>query len=228
MPRRPLRRCGNAPGTISPEDQAIVDAFQATLTALKHPKPWTPGHCQDIAIHVGNFVERAQTRPGDDHGTDQIAVALVHPDTPYAPVVGRGETGYTERGWLRCPTTAIIGIWQSPYRPRTHAAAGLPLPDDLGMSPAHMALYIEARKRDNSHESRTLLRLGPYTRTRDAQQDADQIAAALKGRHTSAIPGYRIITRYAPLDVSDHHLFVDPALSDPVMLLNAALLEARA
>ncbi|MFJ2379136.1 hypothetical protein ACIOZL_41600 [Streptomyces sp. NPDC087769] len=43
----------------------------------------------------------------------------------------------------------------------THAAANLPLPDDVGMEPARYALYIEARRRDDSLDGYTLLRLGP-------------------------------------------------------------------
>ncbi|MET9810801.1 hypothetical protein [Streptomyces halstedii] len=34
---RRLRRCGHAPGAISPEDQAVVDEFRAMLTALRNP-----------------------------------------------------------------------------------------------------------------------------------------------------------------------------------------------
>lgn len=76
------RRCANAPGALTPEDQATVDAFRSMLAALRTTEPWTPDRCQDVAVEVGPFIERAHPRPGDDHGTDQIAVALVHPDTP--------------------------------------------------------------------------------------------------------------------------------------------------
>ena len=129
---RRLRRCGHAPGASSPEDQAVVDEFRAMLTALRNPEPWTPGtgNARDIAVRIGPFVERAQTRPGDDHGPDLIAVTLVHPSTPHA---GR-HLGYTGRDWLRCPTTAIIGFWQPGYTLLTHAANGLHLPDDIGMA----------------------------------------------------------------------------------------------
>ncbi|MGW9612631.1 hypothetical protein [Streptomyces diastaticus] len=50
-------------------------------------------------MRVGPFIERAHTRPGDDHGPDLIAVALVRPDTQYASayLCGR-QLGYTERG----------------------------------------------------------------------------------------------------------------------------------
>ncbi|MEK8141584.1 hypothetical protein NKH18_00320 [Streptomyces sp. M10(2022)] len=75
------------------------------LTALRNPKPWAPGSAQDIAVRIGPFVERAHTRPGDDHGPDLIAVALIHPDTPHASAYLHGrQLGYTERGWLRCET----------------------------------------------------------------------------------------------------------------------------
>lgn len=54
-----------------------------------------------------------------------IAVALVHPDTPHAAAYLHGhQLGYTDWGWLRCETTAILGIWQPAYAMLTHAAAG--------------------------------------------------------------------------------------------------------
>ncbi|MDQ1013395.1 hypothetical protein QFZ82_007963 [Streptomyces sp. V4I23] len=153
-----------------------------------------------------------------------IAVALVHPDTPHAAAYLHGrQLGYTDRGWLCCETTAILGTWQPGYAMLTHAAAGLPLPDDIGMEPAHYALYIEARKRDDSLDGYPLLRLGPYTQTRHAQQDHDRITAALDGRETTLVPGHRVSARYAPFDVSDHHLFADPYEADAVALLDAAV-----
>ncbi|WP_230885269.1 hypothetical protein [Streptomyces spinoverrucosus] len=79
MIRRMFRRCGDAPGALTPEDQAVVDAFRALLAACNNPQPWTPGCNQDVAVRVGPFLERAQPRPGDDHGPDLIAVTLVHP-----------------------------------------------------------------------------------------------------------------------------------------------------
>ncbi|MBZ6260577.1 hypothetical protein KVH22_34230 [Streptomyces olivaceus] len=218
-----FRRCGNA-GALSPEDQAVVDQFRATLTALRNPEPWAPGSARDIAVRVGPFVERAHTRPGDDHGPDVIAVALVHPGTPHASAYLHGrQLGYTERGWLRCETTAILGFWQPGYAMLTHAAAGLPLPDDVGMAPAHYALYIEARKRDGSLDGYTLLRVGPYTQTRHAQQDYDRLTAALDGRETTLVPGFRVAARFGPFDVSDHQLFADPYEVDAVALLEAAV-----
>ncbi|MFF7903773.1 hypothetical protein ACFZCV_34200 [Streptomyces sp. NPDC007920] len=221
---RRFRRCGHGPGALSPEDQVVVDQFRAMLTALRSPQPWTPGTARDIAVRVGPFIERAHTRPGDDHGPDMIAVALVHPDTPHAGAYLHGRRlGYTERDWLRCETTAIIGFWQPGYAMLTHAAAGLPLPDDVGMAPAHYALYIEARRRDDSRDGFTLLRLGSYTQTRHAQQDHDRLTAALDGRETTLVPGHRVSVRYAPFDVSDHQLFADPYEADAVALLDAAV-----
>ncbi|WP_411138031.1 hypothetical protein [Streptomyces sp. C10] len=162
---RMFRRCGHSPGALTLEDQAVVDASRA-LAALRTPEPWTPGRCQDVAVRVGPFVERAHTRPGDDHGPDLIAVALQHPDGSYAPYSAR----HRKLGWLRCETAKILGVWSPAYAPLTHAAAGLDLPHDVGMDPAHYAVYIEARKPDG--KGYTLLRLGPYTQARHASQDA--------------------------------------------------------
>ncbi len=224
MIRRMFRRCGHAPGALTPEEQAAVDSFRAMLTALRNPQPWAPGCAQDIAVRIGPFVERAHPRPGDDHGPEMIAVALVHPDTPHAAAYLQGrQLGYTNRGWLRCETTAILGLWQPGYAMLTHAAAGLPLPDNIGMDPAHYTLYIEACKRDDSRDGLTLPRLGPYTQTRHAQQDYDRLTAALDGRELTLVPGCRVSARYAPFDVSDHHLFTDPYEADAVALLAAAV-----
>ncbi|MEU1129562.1 hypothetical protein ABZ383_06795 [Streptomyces sp. NPDC005900] len=229
MKRLSFRRCGTAPGVLSPEDQAVVDQYRAMLTAVRNPQPWTPGTAQDIAVRVGPFVERAHTRPGDDHGPDLIAVTLVHPDTPHAAAYLHGRhLRYTDRGWLRCPTNAILGFWQPGYTMLTHAAAGLPLPDDVGMEPAHYALYIEARKRDGSRDGFTLLRVGPYTQTRHAQQDYGRLTAALDGRETTLVPGFRVAARFGPFDVSDHEQFADPYEADAVALLEAAVAGASA
>ncbi|MGG8318113.1 hypothetical protein ACQ9AR_33470 [Streptomyces lividans] len=219
MIRHMFRRCGHARGGLSPEDQAAVDAFRAMLAALRSPEPWTPGSAQDIAVRVGPCIERAHTRPGDDHGPDFIAVALQDPGGPYLLYDARRW----KRGWLRCETAKILGVWNPAYAPLTHAAAGRDLPDDVGMAPAHYALYIEARKRDDSLDGSTLLRLGPYTQTRHAQQDYDRLTAALDGRATTALPGYRVSTRFGPFDVSDHHLFTDPYETDVLAVLADAL-----
>ncbi|MFE5624942.1 hypothetical protein ACFQ8S_23045 [Streptomyces virginiae] len=39
------------------------------LAAVRSPEPWAPGSGQDVAVRIGQFTERAQPRPGDDHGT---------------------------------------------------------------------------------------------------------------------------------------------------------------
>ncbi|MDK0524831.1 hypothetical protein [Streptomyces sp. ML-6] len=220
-----FRRCGTPPETVlGGEDQAVVDAFRAMLAARKHPQPWMPGGAQDIAVRIGPFVERAHTRPGDDHGPDMIAVALVHPDTPHAAAYLHGrQLGYTNRGWLRCKTSEILGLWQPAYTMLTHAAASLPLPDNIGMDPAHYALYIEARRRDDNRDSFTLLRPGPYTQTRHAQQDYDRLSVALDGRETTLIPGHRVSARFGPFNVSDHQRFTDPYEADAAALLEAAI-----
>jgi hypothetical protein len=56
--KRRFRRCGHAPGALSPEDQAVVDQFRAMLTAMRDPQPWTPGSGQDVARRPG---------PGNHH-----------------------------------------------------------------------------------------------------------------------------------------------------------------
>lgn len=222
MKRPAFFRCGRTSSALTREDRAAVDAFRehlAAITALRDPEPWTPGRDQTVAVRVGPFIERAHTRPGDDHGPDLIAVTLEHPSGSYAPYRDR----YRRAGWLRCETTKILGVWNPVYTPLTHAAAGLDLPEDVGMEPAHYALCIEARKRDDSLNGYTLLRLGPYTQTRDAQQDYDRITAALDGRETTLVPGYRVSGRFGPFAVSDHKLFTDPYEADAVALLDAAV-----
>ncbi|MFJ7146751.1 hypothetical protein ACIQVT_00820 [Streptomyces sp. NPDC100445] len=114
--KRLFRRCGHAPGALTPEDQAAVDQSRALLAALRDTEFWTPGAGQDIAVRIGPFIERAQTRPGDDHGPDLIAVTLVHPDTPHAAAYLHGhQLGYTGKGWLCCETNAIIGVWNPAF-----------------------------------------------------------------------------------------------------------------
>ncbi|MFJ9855302.1 hypothetical protein [Streptomyces sp. NPDC101150] len=186
--KRPLfRRCGNARGVLTPEDQTAVDAFRAMLAALRSPEPWTPGLTQDVAVRVGPFIERAHPRPGDDHGSDVIAVALVHPDTPHTAAYLHGhQLGYTAKVWLRCETAAILGVWQSAYAVLTHAAAGLDLPDDVGMTPAHYGVHVEARRIDGT--GYTLLRLGPYTQTWHASRDADRLNTELEAGQPPSSP----------------------------------------
>ncbi|MFD5398562.1 hypothetical protein ACFWJW_30675 [Streptomyces sp. NPDC127097] len=214
---RMLRRCGHSPGALTFEDQAVVDAFRAMLAALRSPEPWTPGCGLDIAVRVGPFIERARTRPGDDHGPDLIAVALQHPGGAYAPYGAH----YRNLGWLRCETVKILGVWNQAYSPLTHAAAGLDLPADVGMKPAHYGVLVEARKPDDT--GYTLLRLGPYTQARHASQDADRLTAALDGRETVVVPGVMVTARPAPFDVSDHERFTDPYEADAIALMDAAV-----
>jgi hypothetical protein len=222
MKRRLFRRCGHAPGALSPEDQAVVDAFRAMLAAVRDPEPWTPGRAQDVAVRVGPFIERAHPRPGDNHGTDQIAVALVDPDTPHAAAYLHGhKLGYTSKGWLRCETTAILGAWQPAYATLTHAAANLPLPDDVGMAPAHYGVHVEARRSDGT--AHTLLRLGPYTHTWLASRDADRLNTELAGKAATVIPGFTVTTKDAPFDVSDHESYADPYEADVAALLADAV-----
>ncbi|MFJ6053656.1 hypothetical protein [Streptomyces sp. NPDC092307] len=215
---RRFRRCGHAPGALTPEDQAAVDQFRTMLTAVRDPQPWTPGHGQDVAVRVGPFIERAHTRPGDNHGTETIAVTLVHPGTGHAEGYLHGrQFGYTDRGWLRCETTAILGLWHPAYTMLTHAAANLPLPDDVGMAPAHYGVHVEARRHDGP--GYTLLRLGPYTQTWLASRDADRLNTELAGRAALVIPGFTVIAKNAAFDVSDHDSYTDPHGADVTALL---------
>ncbi|MEU2602807.1 hypothetical protein ABZ669_38075 [Streptomyces hirsutus] len=176
MIRRMFRRCGNAPGALAPEEQAVLGAFRAMLAAVRAPDPWTPGLAQDIAVRVGPFVERAHPRPGDDHGPDVIAVALQHPGGSYALYNDR----YRKLGWLHCETDKILGAWKPAYEPLTHAAAGLDLPDDVGMAPANYGVHVEARRSDGT--GYTLLRIGPYNQTWLASCDADRLNTELAGK----------------------------------------------
>ncbi|MGW4995437.1 hypothetical protein ACWEQ3_49115 [Streptomyces mirabilis] len=219
--KRLFRRCGHAPGALTPEDQAAVDQFRALLAALRDTEFWTPGAGQDIAVRVGPFIERAHTRPGDDHG-NLIAVALVHPDTPHATAYLHGhQLGYTGKGWLRCETNAIIGVWNPAFAVLTHAAAGLNLPDDVGMQPANYAIHVEARRQDNT--GYTLLRLGPYTQTWLASRDADCLNTELAGKAATVIPGFTVTAKGAPFDVSDHESYADSYEADVTALLADAV-----
>ncbi|MFI7178946.1 hypothetical protein [Streptomyces spororaveus] len=219
---RRFRRCGHAPGALTPEDQSAVDQFRAMLTAVRDPQPWTPGHGQDVAVRVGPFIERAHIRPGDDHGTEMIAVALVHPDTGHAAGYLHGrQLGYTDCGWLRCETTAILGAWQPAYAMLTHAAANLPLPDDVGMAPAHYGVHVEARRTDAT--GYTLLRLGPYTQTWLASRDADRLNTELEGKAATVIPGFTLTANSVAFDVSDRESYSDPYENDAVALLAATI-----
>ncbi|MFD8026411.1 hypothetical protein ACFV6G_39095 [Streptomyces lavendulae] len=192
------------------------------LAAVRSPEPWEPGNGRDVAVRVGPFIERAHPRPGDDRGTEVIVVALVHPDIPNAAAHLHGrQLGYTDRGWLRCETTAILGAWQPAYAMLTHAAAGLPLPEDVGMPPAHYAVDVEAREPDGS--GFTFLRLGPYTQTWLASRDADRLNTELEGQAATVVPGFVVTAKCAPFDFSDRENYSDPYRTDVTSLLAAAI-----
>ncbi|MFB6999329.1 hypothetical protein ACFCXF_14790 [Streptomyces virginiae] len=219
---RRFRRCGHAPGALAPQDQAVVDEFRAMLAALRSPDPWAPGSGRDVAVRIGPFIERARPRPGDDHGTEMITVALVHPDAPNAAAHRHGhDLGYTGRGWLRCETTEILGAWQPAYTMLTHAAGNFPLPDDVGMDRAHYGVHVEARRPDGS--GHTLLRLGPYAQTWLASRDADRLDTELEGKAATAAPGFTRTATTMPFDVSDHESYSDPYENDAVALLAAII-----
>ncbi|MFF5131060.1 hypothetical protein ACFY41_29570 [Streptomyces syringium] len=103
----------------------------------------------------------------------------------------------------------------------THAAAGLALPDDVGMAPANYGVLVETRKPDGKRY--TLLRLGPYTQAGHAARDADRLTSVLQGRAASVVPGFAVTARNAPFDVSDHERFIAPDDADAVALLAAAV-----
>ncbi|MEU0002138.1 hypothetical protein ABZ069_35055 [Streptomyces microflavus] len=206
------RRCGQAPGTISPEDQVVIDAFRSMLATLRTPEPWTPGTTHPIAVRVGAAVERARPRPGDSDGPDVIAIALEHPDGPHTPY----GAAYRRLGWLRCDTTAILGTWSPAYAPLTHAASGLDLPATIGMDPAHYAVHVQAH---TTGPAGTLLRLGPYTQTGHATRDADRLTALLDARQLTAAPGTRLTAATAPFHAVRHHQYTDPAGADVDALL---------
>ncbi|MEV7275178.1 hypothetical protein ACIQIG_33760 [Streptomyces bacillaris] len=147
--------------------------------------------------------------PGTTHpedraviGPDIIAVALEHPDGPHTP---RGAA-YRRLGWLRCPTETILGLWTPAYAPLTHAAAGLDLPDPVGMHPAHYAVRLQVH---TTGPARTLLRLGPYTQTGHASRDADRLTTLL-AEQTPTTPGSRITATTTPYDPNRHTTYTDP------------------
>lgn len=214
MKRPFFRRCGHKPGTLSPEDQAVVDAFRAMRAARKNPQSWTPGNNQYIALQIGPFVERAHPRPGDDHGPDIIAVALVHPDDPHVRYGDR----YTRKGWLRCETSTILGTWDPAYWMLTHAAAGLDLPTEVGMPPAHYAVHVAQRP---AELGQLLLRIGPYTQCHHAERDAERLNAQLQNAASEAV------AQAVPFDISDHAAYHDPYVEDTDALLATTIEHAE-
>ncbi|MFB7076530.1 hypothetical protein [Streptomyces sp. NPDC056308] len=218
MIRRMFGRSGHAPGALTPEDQAVGNAFRAMRAAVRNPGPRTPGRAQDVAVRVGPFIERARRRSGDGHGPDLIVVALIHPETPHAAAYAHR---YTSKGWLRCETAMILGVWQPAYAILTHAAAVLDLPVNVGMVPANCGVHVEARHSDGA--GYTLLRLGPYTHARHAEHDAARLNAELEGRADTVVPGFTVRTVGALFDVSDHENYSDPYEADATALLTAAV-----
>ncbi|WP_406396877.1 hypothetical protein [Streptomyces uncialis] len=98
-------------------DQAAADKFRAMLTAVRDLRPWAPAHALDATVCVGPFMERAHPRPGDDHDTGTIAVALIHPGAGHAAACLHGrQLGCTDRGRLRCEPTTFLGTRQ-PAKP---------------------------------------------------------------------------------------------------------------
>ncbi|MEW2290240.1 hypothetical protein [Streptomyces sp. NPDC047841] len=160
-------------------------------------------------------------RPVDDHGTDVITVALAPPDTPHATAYLHGrQLGYTSRSWLRGETTAIVGVSQPVYAMLTHTAANLPLPDDVGMAPAHYGVHVEARRSDNTSFRR--LRLGPYTHTSLASHDADRLTTQLEGQAATLLSGFTVTATNAVFGLSDHDSHADPRGATVAALLTDA------
>ena len=155
-------RCGHDHRDLTPEDQAVTDAFRAMLAALRQPAPWQPGTATDVAVRIGALVERGHPRPGDDTGP-VIALALVHPDD--GNPIGRGT------GWLSCDPDQILGTWNPAYRMLTHIGTGQPLTHDL--PPAHYAVHIT--RPDTTQPTR----VGPFTEAYLANTVAWQLRALL-------------------------------------------------
>lgn len=117
MTRR-LRRCGHAPGAISPEDRTVVDQFRAMLTTLLNLEPWTPGtgSARSIAVRVGTFVERAYTCPGDGRCPEMIASKSAGYGATHD--VQDRHSGSADPGWLtrQRVTTVFLAAGWSPQR----------------------------------------------------------------------------------------------------------------
>ncbi|MFF7975880.1 hypothetical protein [Streptomyces sp. NPDC007905] len=110
--------------------------------------------------------------------------------------------------------------------PGPHAAAGLDIPDDVGMKPAHYAVHVEARQKDNS--GRILLRMGPYTQTWLASRDTERLNTLLKGRAATVMPGYTVTAKDTVFHVSDHASYSDPHKADACELLTALIENVKA
>ncbi|WP_338895212.1 hypothetical protein WBG99_05355 [Streptomyces sp. TG1A-60] len=90
------------------------------------------------------------------------------------------------------------------------------------MKPAHYAVHVEARRKDNT--GRILLRMGPYTQTWLASRDAERLNTLLEGKAATVMPGYTVTAKDTVFHVSDHASYNDPHETDACDLL-AALLE---
>ncbi|MET9646154.1 hypothetical protein [Streptomyces syringium] len=122
--------------------------------------------------------------------------------------------GTLAKGWLRCETSLILGTWQPAYRILPHAAAGLDLPTDVGLPPAHYAVRI-------TRPGRPLLRIGPYTQCRHADHDADRLNQQLQ--NTSEAGG---AATAVPFDFSATDTYQDPQDQDVDHLLARELATA--
>ncbi|MDX3128401.1 hypothetical protein PV367_00945 [Streptomyces europaeiscabiei] len=123
----------------------------------------------------------------------------------------------TSKGWLRCETAAILGVWQPPTRCSPTPRRGLDLPTDVGMDPARYGVHVEARRSDGTRY--TLFRLGPYTQTWLVGHDADRLNSELAGKAATVVPGFTAVAKNAPFDVSDHESYDDPYKTDATVLL---------
>ncbi|MFK0259106.1 hypothetical protein [Streptomyces sp. NPDC090445] len=130
------------------------------------------------------------------------------------------QVGYG-RGWLCCETTTILGAWQPAYATLTHAAAPLPLPDDIGMTPAHYGVHVEVRRTDTT--GYTPLRLGPYTQTWLASRDAERLNTQPTGRAATVIPGFTVTAKGAVFNFNSIDSHTDPHGADVTALLAVAV-----
>ncbi|MGW7260645.1 hypothetical protein [Streptomyces sp. NPDC054834] len=94
------------------------------------------------------------------------------------------------------------------------------------MKPAHYAVHVEARRKDNS--GRIVLRMGSYTQTRLASRDAEHLNTLLEGRAATVMPGYTVTAKDTVFHVSDHASYSDPHKADACELLTTLLEDVKA